>query len=141
FNTPGANKAIWALGLRNPFTFAVQPGTGRLFINDVGETSWEEIDDGVAGSNYGWPNAEGFSNNPSFRNPLFAYPHGSGTQAGDAIAGGPSTTQAVWRSGSGNNAAYYSSASSNNWIRVLPPATASVRDSPANLPGPCLSNP
>ena len=35
--TSGVNRAIWAVGLRNPFTFAVQPGTGRMFINDVGE--------------------------------------------------------------------------------------------------------
>ena len=34
--TSGVNRAIWAVGLRNPFTFAVQPGTGRMFINDVG---------------------------------------------------------------------------------------------------------
>src|SRR5215211_7200772 len=33
----GANRSIWTLGLRNPFTFAFQPGTGRLFINDVGQ--------------------------------------------------------------------------------------------------------
>ena len=38
FNTAtGKNRAIWALGLRNPFTFAFQPGTTRMFINDVGE--------------------------------------------------------------------------------------------------------
>ena len=55
----GANRAIWALGLRNPFTFAFQPGTGRMFINDVGQSTWEEIDDGIAGSNYGWPTTEG----------------------------------------------------------------------------------
>ena len=55
----GANRAIWALGLRNPFTFAVQPGTGRIFINDVGQGTWEEINDGVAGANYGWPECEG----------------------------------------------------------------------------------
>ena len=48
-------RAIWALGLRNPFTFAFQPGTGRMFINDVGFNAWEEINDGVAGNNYGWP--------------------------------------------------------------------------------------
>ena len=34
---PGINQLIYALGLRNPFTFAVQPGTGTIFINDVGE--------------------------------------------------------------------------------------------------------
>ncbi len=42
----GKNRAIWALGLRNPFTFAVQPGTGRIFINDVGQSTWEEVNDG-----------------------------------------------------------------------------------------------
>ena len=45
----GNNRSIWALGLRNPFTFAFQPGTGRLFINDVGQNTWEEINDGIAG--------------------------------------------------------------------------------------------
>ena len=39
----GNNRAIWALGLRNPFKFAVQPGQGTIFINDVGEDTWEEI--------------------------------------------------------------------------------------------------
>jgi len=50
--TTGINRAIWARGLRNPFSFAFQPGTGRMFINDVGEASTEEINDGIAGSNY-----------------------------------------------------------------------------------------
>ena len=45
---PGINQLIYALGLRNPFTFAVQPGTGTIFINDVGENTWEEIDQSVA---------------------------------------------------------------------------------------------
>ena len=36
----GVNRAIWALGLRNP-SFAIQRGTGRMFINDVGENTWE----------------------------------------------------------------------------------------------------
>ena len=55
----GQNRAIWALGLRNPFTFSFQPGTGRMFINDVGQATWEEINDGIAGANYGWPTTEG----------------------------------------------------------------------------------
>ena len=60
--TTGDNQAIWALGLRNPFTFSFQPGVGRMFINDVGQGSWEEINDGIAGSNYGWDTCEGFCN-------------------------------------------------------------------------------
>jgi glucose/arabinose dehydrogenase len=83
----GDNRSIWALGLRNPFTFAFQPGTGRMFINDVGQSTWEEINDGIAGSNYGWPICEGFCNppNPSFRDPIFVYEN-TGQQC--AITGG-----------------------------------------------------
>ena len=47
--TKGKYRALWALGLRNPFTFAVQPETGRLFINDVGGIA-EEINEGKAGA-------------------------------------------------------------------------------------------
>ncbi len=36
---PAPGEEIWALGLRNPFTFAVQPFTGRIFINDVGQNT------------------------------------------------------------------------------------------------------
>lgn len=70
----GKYRAIWALGLRNPFTFAVHPGTGRMLINDVGETRWEEINEGVAGANFGWPLAEGPSSDPRFRAPIHYYP-------------------------------------------------------------------
>jgi glucose/arabinose dehydrogenase len=82
--TTGANRAIWALGLRNPFTFAFQPMSETLYINDVGQTSWEEINLGVAGANYGWPSTEGATTNPSFRSPLYSYSHSDGC----AIAGG-----------------------------------------------------
>src|SRR5207249_3015027 len=79
FNTAtGNNRAIWALGLRNPFTFAFQPGTGRMFINDVGESTYEEINDGIAGSNYGWPITEGPTSNPAFRSPIYFYGHDAG---------------------------------------------------------------
>jgi glucose/arabinose dehydrogenase len=84
----GVNRAIWALGLRNPFTFAVQPGTGRIFINDVGQNTWEEINEGAAGANYGWPDTEGPTSDPRFRPPLFAYRHGSSGTTGCAITGG-----------------------------------------------------
>ena len=84
----GKNRAIWALGLRNPFTFGFQPGTGRLFINDVGQSTWEEIDEGAAGTNYGWPNTEGPTNDPQYKGPLYAYQHSSGTPTGCAITGG-----------------------------------------------------
>ena len=84
----GLNQAIWALGLRNPFTFAFQNGSGRMFINDVGQNTWEEINDGFAGSNYGWPSEEGVTGNPNFRDPLFAYGHSGPLPSGIAITGG-----------------------------------------------------
>jgi glucose/arabinose dehydrogenase len=60
YNTlEGANRAIWAYGLRNPFVIDIDPVSGRLFINDVGQSSYEEINEGVAGANYGWPLTEG----------------------------------------------------------------------------------
>ena len=97
YNVAGARQEIWALGLRNPYTFAIQPGTGRMFINDVGQSAFEEINHGIAGSNYGWPTVEGPSSNPSFRAPLYSYGHGSGSFLGCAITGGtfynPATSQ------------------------------------------------
>jgi glucose/arabinose dehydrogenase len=82
----GVNRSIWALGLRNPFTFAVQPLSGTLHINDVGQNTWEEINLGVAGANYGWPATEGPTSNPAYREPLYAYTHAS--SSGCAISGG-----------------------------------------------------
>ncbi len=86
--TSGRNRAIWALGLRNPFTFAFQRGTGKLFINDVGESTWEEIDAGSAGANYGWPLTEGETRDPRFHSPIFVYGHGNSPSTGCAITGG-----------------------------------------------------
>jgi glucose/arabinose dehydrogenase len=80
-STTGKNRAIWALGLRNPFTFAFRPFAGDLYINDVGETSWEEINDGLAGANYGWPDTEGSTTNPNFKTPRVAYGHSGGACA------------------------------------------------------------
>lgn len=87
----GKNRAIWALGLRNPFTFAFQLKTGRMFVNDVGQSTYEEIDDGIAGKNYGWPNCEGpcSPSNPAYVDPVFYYAHnGSPTPNGCAVIGG-----------------------------------------------------
>ncbi len=87
----GANRAIWVRGLRNPFTFAFDSGLSRMFINDVGQNTWEEINDGFAGANYGWPTTEGDfdpASFPDFTRPLFAYSHDGGPGTGCAITGG-----------------------------------------------------
>jgi glucose/arabinose dehydrogenase len=57
--TTGINQAIWARGLRNQFTFAVDRTNGRIHVNDVGQDSWEEVNRGIAGVDYGWPRTEG----------------------------------------------------------------------------------
>jgi glucose/arabinose dehydrogenase len=84
----GNNRAIWAIGLRNPFTFDFHPVTGRMFINDVGQSTSEEVNEGIAGANYGWPTTEGYTGNPAFKSPIYAYSHSSGTPTGCAITGG-----------------------------------------------------
>jgi glucose/arabinose dehydrogenase len=88
-STTGINRSIWAKGLRNPFTFGFQPGTGRMLINDVGENTWEEINDGAAGANYGWPNQEGTGGAPTYADPIYFYGHSSNPSqvVGQAIVG------------------------------------------------------
>jgi glucose/arabinose dehydrogenase/regulation of enolase protein 1 (concanavalin A-like superfamily) len=125
YNTAsGLNRAIWALGLRNPFTFAVQPGTGRIFINDVGQDTWEEIDDGAAGANFGWPNCEGDCSpaNSNYRNPIFRYQHGSGSTSGYCIAGGAFYNPATVNFPASYVGDYFFADYVNGWIRGLDPA-------------------
>ena len=134
FNTAtDNNRAIWALGLRNPFTFAFQPGTGRLFINDVGQNTWEEINDGIAGSNYGWPNTEGATSDPAFRSPLFFYGHGTSPTTGCAIAGGtfynPTTTQFP----ASYVGKYLFADLCSGWIRLMDPATNTATGFATNI--------
>jgi len=56
--TAGADE-IWALGLRNPWRDSFDRATGTLYIADVGQSAWEEINIGAAGANYGWKIYEG----------------------------------------------------------------------------------
>ncbi|RAW02967.1 PQQ-dependent sugar dehydrogenase [Pseudochryseolinea flava] len=82
-------RSVWAYGLRNPFTFDIQQSTGKIYINDVGGSKWEEISDAtVGGRNFGWPAVEGNGTNPAYVNPIFAYAHGVGDGIGCAITGG-----------------------------------------------------
>lgn len=122
--TTGANRAIWAAGLRNPFTFGFQPGTGRLFINDVGEGTWEEINDGIVRSNYGWGICEGFCSpaNANFRDPLFEYGHGSGNTLGCAIVGGAFYNPAINQFPAFYTGKYFFGDLCGGWIRLFNPA-------------------
>ena len=124
--TTGQNQSIWALGLRNPFTFSFQNGTGRMFINDVGQSTWEEINDGIAGSNYGWDTCEGFCNppNPSFRDPLFAYMNDAQTCA---ITGGAFYNPQVPQFPANFVGSYFFADFCGGWIRRMDP-TNNVTD-------------
>ena len=93
---PNARHEIWTYGHRNPFSFGVQPFTGRIFVNDVGQVTTEEIDDEMAGLNYGWPTCEGPflqgstttpCNNPAYTDPFTYYLH-TGSPTPCAITGG-----------------------------------------------------
>ena len=93
---PAARDEIWALGLRNPWRFSFDRLNGDLFIADVGQANWEELDFQPAGSpggqNYGWKLMEGSHcyipatgcNDGSLTLPVFEYPH----TLGCAITGG-----------------------------------------------------
>ncbi|MGK7895724.1 MAG: DUF4347 domain-containing protein [Xenococcus sp. (in: cyanobacteria)] len=57
---PKANRSkVYQYGLRNPIRIAVHPETGQVYVGDVGWTTWEEINTGAPGVNFGWPYYEG----------------------------------------------------------------------------------
>jgi len=84
---------IWAYGLRNPYRAHWDLPTGRLFIGDVGgnvqSIAREEINLGIAGANYGWPDCEGQCPTfPGIEKPLYDYSHTDVTPNGGAITAG-----------------------------------------------------
>jgi glucose/arabinose dehydrogenase len=93
FASGGGRAEIWAYGLRNPWRFSFDRATGDLWIGDVGQDQWEEIDymppGQGAGANFGWNRYEG---NHRYRGtdvagtvkPVFEYSHDFGC----AIVGG-----------------------------------------------------
>ncbi len=90
-NGPGGDcDEIWALGLRNPWRISFDRSTGDLYIADVGENSWEEINyqsaSSSGGHNYGWPCHEGNAmhyapacQSVTYTFPVFTYAHGDPT--------------------------------------------------------------
>jgi glucose/arabinose dehydrogenase len=91
----GATPRLYAYGLRNPWRFSFDPATGDLWIGDVGQDKWEEIDflgaGTTPGANFGWSYYEGdhvYKPQPIVRTrlrfPVFEYPH----TLGCAVTGG-----------------------------------------------------
>ena len=126
----GDNRAIWSVGLRNPFTFGFQPGTGRLFINDVGQSAFEEINDGIVGSNYGWSICEGFCSpsNGNLRDPLFEYGHGTSNTTGCAIVGGAFYNPPVNQFPASYVGKYFFGDLCSGWIRLFDPSSGTASD-------------
>ena len=115
-----SRQRIWAYGLRNPYTIAIQPGTGKIFVNDVGQNTYEEINDATTGGlNFGWPNAEGSSSNPAYINPLFSYPHGAGDGSGCAITGGTFFNPPTTNYPTSFVGRYFYQDLCNQWINVI----------------------
>jgi glucose/arabinose dehydrogenase len=101
--TPPWTPEQWAKGFRNPFRFSFDRETGDLYLGDVGQDSFEEIDvepaDSAGGLNYGWDVKEGSDcfddpdpgepecDDPSLVDPVFEYPH-SGAHCSGAVIGG-----------------------------------------------------
>jgi glucose/arabinose dehydrogenase len=93
-NNPAYRPEIWALGFRNPFRFSFDRLTGDLWVGDVGENDWEEIDyqpaSSTGGENYGWDEMEGFEcfqpgcNTQGLTLPVAVYDHSQGC----AVIGG-----------------------------------------------------
>jgi hypothetical protein len=93
---------IWAYGLRNPYGFSFDSKTGDLWIGDVGQSLWEEVDrataaDGLGrGANYGWAAMEGnhcYKPSPGCNTagkvrPMAEYGHGANDSVGCAVQGG-----------------------------------------------------
>jgi len=98
---PGSSDGcdeILHIGLRNPWRFSFDARTGEMFIGDVGQNNWEEVDfaaPGDAGLNFGWPDCEGaheyppngeLCEEPGLTNPIIEYSSASG--GNQSIAGG-----------------------------------------------------
>lgn len=106
YNEPGYLGEIWALGLRNPWRFSFDRLTGDLWIADVGQNAWEEIDfqpaASMGGDNYGWRcyegdqpyNTSGCGPASGYTFPVHVYPHSDGCSVtgGYVFRGDPSST-------------------------------------------------
>lgn len=144
FNSYSASpqrKRVWAYGLRNPYTFDVQPGTQRVFVNDVGQHSWEEINEATTGGlNFGWPASEGATSTPAYTTPVFSYPHGSGDGRGCAVTGGVFFNPASTNYPASFIGKYFYQDLCNAWINYLDLSDGVKRNAFATgLPGQALA--
>ena len=92
FASGGGRGEVYAFGLRNPWRFSFDRATGALWLADVGQNTWEEVDIIVSGGNYGWSPREGTHCYPPgtlscagpYLDPVVEYSHAEGA----SITGG-----------------------------------------------------
>jgi glucose/arabinose dehydrogenase len=154
-------RRIVAYGLRNPFRFAIRPGTNDIWLGDVGWNTWEEINrlpnpTASPPTNFGWPCMEGTAAQPGYdaanlslceslyaagtaMGPVYAYNHNERVVPGETCAVGTSSTSGVAfhpASGGSYPAAYAGAAFfadyARNCIWAMLPATPGGLPSPAN---------
>ncbi|MCY3410424.1 MAG: PQQ-dependent sugar dehydrogenase [Candidatus Heimdallarchaeota archaeon] len=84
-NTEGYYEEIYAFGLRNPWRMSLDKSTGLIWIGEVGQNSFEEVNILQAGGNYGWNAKEGYEcynevpcNDLNLIDPVFVYDHSLG---------------------------------------------------------------
>ena len=98
--TNSIRSRVWLYGIRNPFRFMLNPTTNEPYFGDVGWNTWEELNRGMVGKNYGWPCYEGVNQQPQYQSaflqcrqlaasavtpPVYTYDHNTG----QALIGGP----------------------------------------------------
>lgn len=81
--TTGIYRGIAAYGVRNPYTMAVSRLSGKIFFNDVGQDTYEEINEFIPGKYYGWHHVEGYLNgapmtDTNYIDPVHVYDHNFG---------------------------------------------------------------
>jgi glucose/arabinose dehydrogenase len=127
--TEGKYRAIYALGCRNVFCFAVRPGTGQLYLNDVGGATEEINVLSKPGQNFGWPLAEhGTRSKGRFTDAIHAYPFSS-------ITGGAFCPQNNWPAE--YHGKYFFVDFMKGWMKILDPEDPKrVTDFAAGFPRP-----
>ena len=121
--TQGKYQAIFAIGFRQPFKAAVQPGTGRYYLNVVSTANKESIFQLKGGENCGWPQSEGYTNDPKLTNPVLSYGGFGNCITGGAFCNTPKTQFPKQYLG-----LYFFMDYTHNWVRTLDPAAPSPKD-------------